>query len=98
MKKTQISCGIFAVFIWALIAGCSSVSDRSPEENAAVVTAKREMLKLGWKRVKIYGCIFEEGRWLVAIEKQPPKTVGTDAIVEISPEGKVIKVHNISTE
>ncbi len=71
-----------------LLSACSS-TPRTQEEKVVAV-AKQEARRQGWKRLDVYSCRFVDGRWLVGIVRRPTKVVGTDAIVEVSAEGKVM--------
>lgn len=74
---------------FCLMTGCSAKSVRGKED--AIISAKQEMILRGWKGIEVENARLENGRWIITLWSLP-ETVGGHATVEVSTEGKVLRV------
>jgi hypothetical protein len=57
----------------------------------AVITAKQEAHRRGWRKVSLDTYHFRNGAWRVHVYKNPLTITGSDAWVTVSPTGQVIE-------
>jgi len=70
------------------LSGCSSKPDIEQEQ--AILIAKREATKKGWKEIEVRNARFESSRWVITL-CEVPKSPGGFAIVEVSDKGEIIR-------
>ena len=77
-----------AILLATAISGCMTTEN---DRERAVALAKEEMLRRGWKEMELQEANLEAGVWQISLWRLP-KVPGGHATVEISSDGKVIRV------
>ena len=94
----RVIAGATALFRWVALSalllgiGCQSAGS-TKEGHIAIEASKRLVREHGWTDFKVYSCHFREGRWFVTLVRRPTRMVNSEAIVEVSPDGRVIDYH-----
>jgi len=88
-KRCLLHIAAFQFIMWiVLVNGCGAKPEIDKEK--AVVVARQEVTRRGWKEVEVDSVDKEEGRWIISLWRLP-KTPGGHATVEVSAEGKVVR-------
>jgi hypothetical protein len=85
-QRKLIALAVCLCFALELVGGCNKVRD----SQQAITLAKQEAHQRGWQEARVWSARFEDGRWVIVLERVPV-VWGGHAMVEISKGGRVLR-------
>jgi hypothetical protein len=90
MKKHVPVIALAIMLASLALAGCSSTAAKA--DPPAVLTAKQEMRRRGWKRIEVDRCVFRDGLWFVELHTPKSGKGWSYVCVRVAQDGTVVHV------